>query len=127
MRGWGHYGCGRTARSVWAADGGEPVAYATGAFSDQTADTAGSFMVVWESDGAGVPLGSEFHVNTYTTSAQSKPAVATDAAGNFVVVRTSPRSSGSNSSIGPSKVSDPPSRQCAVRRLSPTPRATSPT
>jgi hypothetical protein len=33
-----------------------------------------------------LPAGGEFRVNTYTTSAQSNPAVATDAAGNFVVV-----------------------------------------
>jgi len=32
------------------------------------------------------PVGSEFQVNTYTTSFQRNPAVASDAAGNFVVV-----------------------------------------
>jgi hypothetical protein len=31
-------------------------------------------------------LGSEFPVNTYTTDFQGEPAVAADAAGNFVVV-----------------------------------------
>jgi hypothetical protein len=33
----------------------------------------------------GQPLGPEFRVNTYTTGAQNSPAVARDAAGNFVV------------------------------------------
>ena len=37
----------------------------------------------------GAPLGPEFRVNTYTTSAQDFPAVAADAAGNFVVVWSS--------------------------------------
>src|SRR5439155_334406 len=34
---------------------------------------------------AGVPRGGEFRVNTYTTGHQTAPAVATDAAGDFVV------------------------------------------
>jgi len=34
----------------------------------------------------GTPLGPEFRINTYTTSTQILPAVATDASGNFVVV-----------------------------------------
>jgi hypothetical protein len=33
----------------------------------------------------GNPLGPEFRVNTYTTSDQGRPSVATDSAGNFVV------------------------------------------
>ena len=32
------------------------------------------------------PVGSEFHVNTYTTDDQYASSVAADAAGNFVVV-----------------------------------------
>ena len=36
-----------------------------------------------------VPVGSEFQVNSYTTSAQTYPAVAADAEGNFVVAWTS--------------------------------------
>ena len=32
------------------------------------------------------PVGSEFQVNTYTTSYQVEPSVAVDAMGNFVVV-----------------------------------------
>ncbi|HEY3203775.1 MAG TPA: S-layer homology domain-containing protein [Thermoanaerobaculia bacterium] len=62
---------------------------------------AGSFVVVWTStgqdgssdgvfgqryDGSGAAQGLEFQVNTTTTDYQEKPAVATDAAGDFVVV-----------------------------------------
>jgi hypothetical protein len=36
--------------------------------------------------GAQVFLGSEFQVNTYTTNSQTRPSLAGDAAGNFVVV-----------------------------------------
>jgi hypothetical protein len=65
------------------------------------ADASGNFVVVWASqaqDGsdrgifgqryssAGVDLGPEFRVNSYTTGAQAYPAVASDASGNFVVV-----------------------------------------
>src|SRR5439155_1754908 len=65
------------------------------------ADGAGNFVVVWGSfvqDGSstgvfgqrygssGAPQGAEFRVNTYTTSSQGYPAVATDSTGNFTVV-----------------------------------------
>jgi hypothetical protein len=68
-----------------------------------TTDSSGSFVVVWHSlsqDGSlygvfaqryastGAPLGPEFRVNTYTTSQQGDPAVASDPSGNFVVVWT---------------------------------------
>jgi hypothetical protein len=61
----------------------------------------GSFVVVWHSrehdssgggiraqryNAAGVAQSFEFQVNSYTTLNQSYPSVATDAAGNFVVV-----------------------------------------
>ena len=64
------------------------------------ADSAGNFTVVWQSMGqdgsidgvfgqryasSGAPLGTEFRVNTFTTSYQRSPSVAADAAGNFVV------------------------------------------
>jgi hypothetical protein len=68
-------------------------------------DTAGNFVVVWESggyrftqdgstvgifgqrfDANGSPLGPEFQVNTYTTGPQRAPAVTMDPLGNFVVV-----------------------------------------
>ena len=75
------------------------------------ADNAGSFVVVWASTGqaggtypdifgqrfdpAGLPVGSEFQVNTYTTFAQFEPAAAMDGAGGFVVVWTSYAQDGS--------------------------------
>ncbi len=67
-------------------------------------DSAGDFIVVWESRGSpgndtwatsvqgqrfaadAIPLGSQFQVNTYTTNYQQAPAVALDPAGDFVVV-----------------------------------------
>ena len=39
--------------------------------------------------GQGDPAGAEFRVNTYTTGVQGKPSVASDPAGNFVVVWSS--------------------------------------
>ena len=73
----------------------------TSALPSVASDAAGNFVVVWQSygqdgsgcgvfaqryDSTGDPLGGEFRVNTYTTSHQSDPSVASDAAGNFVVV-----------------------------------------
>src|SRR5262249_45412675 len=62
---------------------------------------AGDFVIAWketngeDGDGDGVyaqqfnaadqPQGGEFRVNTYTTGAQANPAVAMDAAGDFLV------------------------------------------
>lgn len=69
--------------------------------SSAAADSDGNFVVVWQSggqdgsvegvfgqryDAAGNPLGSEFQVNSSTMDAQSLPSVASDSAGNFVVV-----------------------------------------
>jgi hypothetical protein len=68
-------------------------------------DQAGNFVVVWQDgdapssgqdghyggiyaqryDAGGAPVGGEFRVNAYTTQDQSQPAVASDAAGRFVV------------------------------------------
>ncbi|NJN85694.1 MAG: hypothetical protein HC881_04460 [Leptolyngbyaceae cyanobacterium SL_7_1] len=63
-------------------------------------DSAGNFVVVWESDGQdgsqtgiyaqrfdsnGNPLGSEFRVNSFTSGFQRDPDVAMDVAGNFVI------------------------------------------
>ena len=74
-------------------------------------DSFGNFVVVWESYSqdnsnsgifgqrysvAGTPAGPEFRVNTYTTGAQSGPRVASDAAGNFVVIWTSDAQDGSS-------------------------------
>jgi hypothetical protein len=65
------------------------------------ADASGNFVVVWYGSGPGDPsfgifgqrydsagsaLGGEFRVNSYTTSVQALPSVASDASGNFVVV-----------------------------------------
>jgi hypothetical protein len=67
-------------------------------------DTSGNFVVAWNSlgqdgDGNGVfgqryassgaPLGPEFRANTYTTSSQSYPSVASDPSGGFVVIWSS--------------------------------------
>jgi hypothetical protein len=77
------------------------------------ADSAGNFVVVWESvgsagpdtdisiqaqryDSTGATLGSEFQVNSYTTSSQRFPAVAADSLGNFVVTWQSGGSAGSD-------------------------------
>jgi hypothetical protein len=64
-------------------------------------DAAGNFVVVWQSEGgdgsgygifgqrydsAGAPRGGEFRVNASTTGNQLWPDVASDSAGNFVVV-----------------------------------------
>jgi hypothetical protein len=61
---------------------------------------AGSFVVVWDSDGqdgdsygvfgrrydaAGNPIAAEFQVNTYTPGSQSRPAIAMRSGGDFVV------------------------------------------
>ncbi len=65
------------------------------------ADDAGNFVAVWTSwyqdgrldgifgrrfDARGTPRGDELQVNTVTTGSQKTPSVASDAAGNFVVV-----------------------------------------
>jgi hypothetical protein len=77
-------------------------------------DSAGNFIVAWNSLGqdgngngvfaqryasTGVPLGGEFRVNTYTTSNQFGPSVASDAAGNFVVAWGSYYQDGSVSGV----------------------------
>lgn len=67
-------------------------------------DSSGNFVVVWESlgsygtdsssysiqgqlyDATGAAVGGEFQVNSYTTSHQRYPAVATGSGGKFVVV-----------------------------------------
>ena len=63
-------------------------------------DSAGNFVIAWHSFGqdgsgygvfaqryasTGAPLGGEFRVNTYVTSDQREPSLASDSAGNFVV------------------------------------------
>ena len=65
---------------------------------DVASDASGNFVVVWQTkygaenifgqryDSDGNRQGSEFQVNTYTTSRQDHPSVASDASGDFVVV-----------------------------------------
>lgn len=69
--------------------------------ADVCCSSDGSFVVTWESEGgqdgddegifgqrfdsAGLAVGSEFQVNSYTTSFQSDPSLCCDAGGNFVV------------------------------------------
>jgi hypothetical protein len=77
--------------------------YVTGIqfYPSVASDPSGNFVVVWtdsDQDGSGVgvrgqryassgvPLGPEFRVNAYTPYSQYRPAVASDAGGNFVVV-----------------------------------------
>jgi hypothetical protein len=79
------------------------------------ANDAGSFVVTWQGSGAdgpggkgivgrrydasGAPQGAEFAVNTFTTAAQSRPSVAMDPSGNFVVVWDSEGQDGSNTGV----------------------------
>jgi len=71
-------------------------------------------VVVWQSypqDGSdygvfgqrfassGAPQGTEFQVNTYTTSDQNAPAVASAATGNFVAVWASEHQDGSEDGV----------------------------
>jgi len=80
------------------------------------ADAQGNFVAVWHSDGSygpdtsgfsiqgqrydasGNSVGSQFQVNSYTTSDQWRPVVASDAGGDFVVVWYSYGSYGTDSS-----------------------------
>ena len=77
-------------------------------------NSEGAFVAVWESYGqdgsgwsiqgqhfaeSGTPLGGEFQINEYTTGDQEVPAVASDAAGNFVVLWTSKSQDGSYNSV----------------------------
>jgi hypothetical protein len=80
-------------------------------------DADGAFVVVWTSigssgtdssgysvqaqryDSSGSAVGSEFQVNTYTTSDQRIPSIAADADGNFVVVWHSNGSAGGDTSL----------------------------
>jgi hypothetical protein len=84
---------------------------------DVAADPGGRFVVVWQSygsagsdtsdfsvhgrryDSLGAPLGAEFEVNTYATSAQTQAAVAGTGAGGFVVAWQSDGSPGSDSAF----------------------------
>jgi hypothetical protein len=90
--------------------------YTTGAqwVSSVAADATGNSVVVWESigqdgsgsgifgqryDSAGAALGGEFQVNSYTSSNQRGPSIASDGTGNFVVVWESSGQDGSRTGI----------------------------
>src|SRR4029079_19337185 len=45
---------------------------------------------------SGIPQGSEFRLNSYTTSSQVQPAVTADESGNFVVVWSGATQDGSS-------------------------------
>ncbi|KAB2967359.1 MAG: hypothetical protein F9K18_04400 [Thermoanaerobaculia bacterium] len=75
-------------------------------FPAAAASGIGNFLVVWESfpgpeiagrrfGVAGIPLGEEFQVNSYTTGNQGVPEVTADGQGDFVVVWSSPGQDGS--------------------------------
>jgi len=70
-------------------------------FPSAAFDAAGNFVVVWASRvgygalpdvigqryaSGGTPLGPEFRINTFTTDGQTRPTVAAEPAGNFVVL-----------------------------------------
>ncbi len=77
-------------------------------------DSVGNFVVAWSSDGqdgsgrgvygqrfseTGVAFGSEFRVNTHTSSNQSQPSVAMSSAGEFIVVWSSSGQDGSEEAV----------------------------
>ena len=81
---------------------------------DVAVDQPGNFVVVWQSENqdgddrgiygqrytsGGLPSGSEFRVNTYTTGGQTFPDVAKDSSGNFVVVWASAGQDGSSDGV----------------------------
>jgi hypothetical protein len=83
-------------------------------YFDVASDAAGYFVVTWNSQfqdgsgfgtfgqrfaGSGSPLGPEFRINTYTTSYQGLPAVASDPSGNFIVVWASISQDGSDNGV----------------------------
>jgi hypothetical protein len=76
-----------------------------------SSDARGNFVIVWESDGqdgdgfgifarrfdaSGTPQGAEFKANAHTQGNQRLPAVASDAAGNFMIVWQSEGQDGSD-------------------------------
>jgi hypothetical protein len=77
-------------------------------------DSDGDFVIAWHSnvqdgnslgiyaqryDNAGLPLGVEFQVNTYTTGSQSNPAIASNSYGDFVVTWSSDGQDGNSGGI----------------------------
>ena len=81
---------------------------------DLAFDGSGAFVVVWNStaqdgsdlgvygqrfDASGIPAGTEFQINSYTTGIQAKPMVAAAGAGAFVVVWAGDNQDGSTYGI----------------------------
>lgn len=82
-----------------------------------SSDAQGKFVVVWTSTGSGgtdtsefsvqaqrfaadgSSLGEEFQVNSYTPNKQLMPAIASDAAGNIVIVWASDSSAGGDTNL----------------------------
>jgi hypothetical protein len=75
----------QTNPSVAMGAGGEFVA----AWDSDYQDGAGRGVVARRFDAEGIPLGTEFQVNTTTLGDQARPAVAVAGTGDFVVVWTS--------------------------------------
>jgi hypothetical protein len=91
-----------------------PNTYYYGTSTSVGRSASGDFVVVWGTyvqdgslfgvagrryAGSGVPLGSEFQVNTYTTGDQGDASVVADAAGDFVIVWTSANEDGSSAGV----------------------------
>lgn len=68
-------------------------------WSSNGQDGSGSGIYARQYDANGVPLGSEFRVNTYTASTQKLPDIAMDGGGNFVIVWSSVNQDGSSFGI----------------------------
>ena len=83
-------------------------------FPAVASDFSGNFVVAWQSDAedgsgygvfgqrfnnAGVPVGPEFLVNTFTPGNQADPQVAADGVGDFVVIWRSNAQDGSGSGV----------------------------
>jgi hypothetical protein len=69
------------------------------AWTSEDQDISGSGIFAQRYDSAGRRLGTELHVNTYTTDTQFAPAVAIDATGDFVIAWTSYGQDGYDSGI----------------------------
>jgi hypothetical protein len=105
-----------------------PLSFQAG--GEVVADGAGNFTVVWTGeaeldglevlgrryDSAGSAIGPKFQVNDYTAGDQGGPAIATDAAGNFVVVWPSADQDGDSSGIFGQRY-DAAGRQTVLGRL----------
>src|SRR5215468_5798074 len=84
------YTTGNQQRAAVAAApaGGFVVAWSSNGSSGS--DTSGYSIQAQRFDSAGAPVGGQFQVNSNTAQSQTYPSVATDAAGDFVVVWESP-------------------------------------